>query len=60
MAALFRRCEMTFERKKSRLKKLLVLAAALGCCSASFSGVLATMAFQQAAAAGGVVQAATA
>ena len=51
---------MTFERKKSRLRKLLVLAAALGCCSASFSGVLATMAFQQAAAAGGVVQAAAA
>ena len=31
---------MTFERKKSRLRQLLVLAAALGCSSASFSGVL--------------------
>ena len=50
---------MTFERKKSRLKKLLVLAAALGCCSASFSGVLASLAYQPTAA-GGLVQAATA
>lgn len=50
---------MTIDRKKSRLRKLLVLAAALGCCSASFSGVLAAMAIQPAAA-GGVVQAVTA
>ena len=50
---------MTFERKKSRLKKLLVLAAALGCCSASFSGVLASLAIQPTYA-GGVVRAVTA
>ena len=50
---------MTFERKKSRLKKLLIAAAALGCCSASFSGVLASLAYQPAAAPG-LVQAATA
>lgn len=49
---------MTIERKKGQLRKLLILAAALGCCSASFSGVLATFAFQPAAA--GAVQAATA
>jgi len=48
---------MTFERKRSRLRKLLVFAAALGCCSASFSGVLASLALQPAA---GVVRAATA
>jgi len=50
---------MTFERKRSRLKKLLVLAAAMGCCSASFSGVLASLAVQPATG-GVVVQAATA
>jgi hypothetical protein len=46
---------MTFEKKKSRLQKLLILAAALGSCSASFSGVLASLAFQPGAV-GGVVQ----
>jgi hypothetical protein len=50
---------MTFEKKKNRMRKLLILAAAMGCCSASFSGVLASLAFQPATA-GGVVQAATA
>jgi hypothetical protein len=39
---------MTFQRKKSRLRHVLVLAAAIGCCSASFSGVLASMALQPA------------
>ena len=34
---------MTFEKKKSRLRGLLVLAAALGCSSASLSGVLASL-----------------
>jgi len=39
---------MTFQKKKSRLRAILVLAAALGCSSASLSGVLAAMAIQQA------------
>ena len=38
---------MTFQKKKSRLRKVLVLAAALGCSSASLSGALATFAIQQ-------------
>lgn len=37
---------MTFEKKKSRLRGLFVLAAALGCSSASLSGVLASLAAQ--------------
>jgi len=39
---------MTFQKKKSRLRGLLVLAAALGCSSASLSGVLASLAVQPA------------
>lgn len=39
---------MTIGKKKSRLKTVLVLAAALGCSSASLSGVLASLALQQA------------
>lgn len=35
---------MTIDKKKSRLRKTLVLAAALGCSSASLSGVLASLA----------------
>ncbi len=42
---------MTFEKKKSRLRGLLILAAALGCSSASLSGVLASLAVQPAGAA---------
>lgn len=43
---------MTTTRKKmSRLRKVLMIAAAIGSSSASFSGVLATMAIQQPAAA---------
>lgn len=38
---------MTFQKKKSRLRAALVLAAALGCSSASLSGVLGAMAIQQ-------------
>ena len=39
---------MTFQRKKSRLKKVLVIAAALGCSSASLSGALVSLEVQQA------------
>ena len=49
---------MNIERKKSRLRKALVLAAALGCSSASLSGVLAALALQPAG--NGVVQSAIA
>ncbi len=38
---------MTIGKKKSRLRTVLVLAAALGCSSASLSGVLASLAIQQ-------------
>lgn len=38
---------MTTTRKKmSRLRKVVLLAAAIGCSSASLSGVLATLAIQ--------------
>jgi len=39
---------MTFQKKKSRLRKVLVLAAALGCSSASLSGALVSFEVQQA------------
>jgi regulator of RNase E activity RraA len=42
---------MTFQKKKSRLKMVLVVAAALGCSSASLGGALATLAIQQPASA---------
>jgi hypothetical protein len=38
---------MTIQKRKSRLAKVLVLAAALGCSSASLSGVLVVFAMQQ-------------
>ncbi len=38
---------MTFQKKKNRIKTVLVVAAALGCSSASLSGALATFAIQQ-------------
>lgn len=38
---------MTIGKKKSRLRVVLVLAAAVGCSSASLSGVLASLALQQ-------------
>lgn len=38
---------MTFQKKKSRIKTVLVFAAALGCSSASLSGALATFSAQQ-------------
>lgn len=47
---------MTIEKRKSRLRGLLVLAAALGCSSASLSGVLASLAGQP----GGIAAAADA
>ena len=37
----------TTTRKKSRLQLVLLVAAALGCSSATMSGVLATLAVQQ-------------
>ena len=42
---------MTFQKKRNRLKMVLVAAAALGCSSASLSGVLGAMAIQQGASA---------
>lgn len=38
---------MTFKKRRSRLAKVLVIAAALGCSSASLSGVLVVFAMQQ-------------
>ena len=37
-------------RKKSRLRIILIVAAALGCSSAALSGVVGTVALQQASA----------
>ena len=37
----------TMSRKKGRLRLVLLAAAALGCSSATLSGVLGTLAFQQ-------------
>jgi hypothetical protein len=36
----------TLKRKKSRLRKILLIAAALGTSSATLSGALATLALQ--------------
>ena len=37
----------TMNRKKGRLRLVLLVAAALGCSSATLSGVLGTLAVQQ-------------
>jgi hypothetical protein len=38
---------MTFQKKRSRFRTVLVVAVALGCSSASISGVLGALAIQQ-------------
>ncbi len=40
---------MMINRKKDRLRLVLLVAAAIGCSSATLSGVLGTLAIQQAA-----------
>jgi hypothetical protein len=48
---------MNYDRKQDRLGKLLILALALGCSSASLSGTLGSLALQQSSAGAGLVQA---